>query len=59
MLDRSLLVAIMRSLFISIVVGLVGEGNDDIFILNTVLAISDIVDILNPILLLTTSATYV
>lgn len=56
---RSLVVAIILSLFISTEPGTVGVGKDDIFMENGVFDINEAALILNPILRLTTSAAYV
>lgn len=57
--ELSDVLAIMRSLFISMVTGLVGLGREDTLIVKSVLASKLMLDILNPILLLTTSDMYV
>lgn len=54
--ELSDVLAIIRSLFMSIVAGTEGLGRDDILIVKSVLASIAMPDMLNPILLLTTSA---
>ncbi len=53
---KSAELATILNLFMSIVAGLDGHGNEDILILNCTFAVKDILVILNPILLFTTYA---